>query len=319
MFSFTEPTLAPVFTVFGLPVYPYALFMALGAVLALVMALFRAKKTGVKGDNVLLYAMIAIPLAVICGRIVFCLCRWVDVLDFGFGYILRIDKGGFSVMGGVAGLALAAVIVRAIRKVSFLDMADTVVPGLLMLLAIARFAEGSTINGTGPDVMSEALQFMPLARKGLYGEYTYAVHMAEGLTALVAGVYTQAMEKKPRGLAAGTGAIIACAAQIVWESARRDEVLVISFVKYVMVFSALILLAILLISLHRLDWPFAGKALMVGGLFLCAGVVGLNEFFIDGKLIQSIPIWLCYLTDAIAAGCMGLICLRCLRAACDNV
>lgn len=318
MYNFSEPTILPVFKFLGMPVYPYALFMTLGAALALVLALLRARRTGFSANAVLLYAVLAIPLGVVLGRAVFCLCRLVDVMDFGFGYIFRIDYGGFSIMGVVAGVALAGFITKLITGERFLDVMDTVLPGLLILLAVARFAEGSTMNGTGPEITNEALQFAPLARQGLYGEYTYAVHMAEGLTALIAGVYTQSMGKRARGLVSGTGAIIACAGQIVWESARRDEVLTISFVRYVMVFAALILLLVLIFSFRRIDWPVAGKALIVAGFMLGVVLCGLMEFFIDGKFLQNVPIWLCYLIDSLCAFGMGWLCLRSLRAACEE-
>ena len=318
MYNFSEPTVLPVFKLFGLPVYPYALFMVIGAVIALVLALLRARRTGLGSNAVLLYAVLAIPMAVVLGRVAFCLCRLVDVMDFGFGYIFRIDYGGFSIMGVVAGVALAGLVTKLITGQRFLDVMDTVLPGLLVMLAVARFAEGSTMNGTGPEITNEVLQFAPLARQGLYGEYTYAVHMAEGLTALIAGVYTQSMGKRARGLVSGTGAVIACAGQIVWESARRDEVLTISFVRYVMVFAALIMLLVLIFSFRRLDWPFGGKALIVCGFMLGVVLCGLMEFFIDGKFLQNVPIWLCYLVDSLCAFGMGWLCLLSLRAACEE-
>ena len=319
MYSFNEPTLVPVFRLFGMPVYPYALCIALGAAVALVMALLRARRTGLPAAAVLNFALLGIPLAACCGRVAFCLCRFVDVLDFGVGYIFRLDYGGFSLMGVVVGLLIAAFLTRLISRVPLAQLLDTVVPGLLIALAFGRFGEGSTMNGTGPEVTVAALQLFPLARTGLYGDATFAINMAEGLTAFIAGVYTQAMAAKPRGRTAGTGVLIACAGQILWESTRRDEVLTISFVRYVMVFSALVLLVILLLSLHRLDWPFGGKALVIAGFFLGVAVCGVMEFFIDGKIWQNVPIWLCYLCDTLAVCGMAYLCLRTLRAACEDV
>ena len=318
MYTFTEPTILPVFHLFGMPVYPYALCMALGALAALCMALLRARKTGLPAGAVLTFTMLSIPLAVALGRLSFCLCRMVDVLDFGVGYIFRLDYGGFSLMGAVVGVALAAWLTRIFSHVAMVDVLDAVVPGLLMCLALARFGEGSTMNGTGPEVRAAALQFFPVARTGLYGDATFAVNMAEGLTAFIAAVCSQAMGPRPRGLAAGTGAIIASAGQILWESARRDEVLTISFVRYVMVFSAVVLLVILILSLHRLDWPFAGKALVVAGFFLGVVICGLMEFFIDGKIWQNVPIWLCYMMDALAVTGMAALCRFALKNACED-
>ena len=190
------------FRVFGLEVTPYAMFMALGGVLALVLALRRAKRIGVTADAVLMFAMLAVPLGLIFGRAVFCLCRIVDVFDFGFSYVFKLIYGGYSIIGVFGGVLLAAFLTKKIEYTAFTDVLDAVMPGLLVMLAVARLGEGSTMNGTGPEVTVPALQFMPLARRGMYGEYTYAVYMGEALTALVAGVYTQSMGRRPRGEAA---------------------------------------------------------------------------------------------------------------------
>ena len=192
MYFFTEPTHEALFTLLGMPVYPYALSAAIGALIALCMALSRTRKTGISASAVMTFAMFAVPLCALLARLAFCACRIVDVLDFGIGYIFRLDYGGFSIIGATLGVLLSAWIVKKIHRVSFTGLLDTVLPGLFILLAACRLAEGSTINGTGPEVRIEALQFMPLARQGLYGDMTYAVYMGEALTALVAGVMTQA-------------------------------------------------------------------------------------------------------------------------------
>lgn len=305
------------FRVFGLEVTAYAMFITLGCVLALVLALRRAKKIGVGSGAILTFAMLAVPLGLVLGRAVFCVCRIVDVFDFGFSYVFKLIYGGYSIMGVFAGVLLAAWLTKVFERAAFIDVLDAVMPGLLLLLAMARFGEGSTMNGSGIEIENPALQFMPLARRGMYGEYTYAVYMGEALTALIAGVYTQSMGRRPRGETAGTGLIIVAAAQILWEATRRDQVLKFDFLRWVMLYAALVLLGILLLSLRRLDWPLGGKALTVGGLVLLAVVVGAMEFFVDGKFIQTIPVWVCYLCEALGVTGMGALCLKTLRAACE--
>lgn len=315
MYEFEEPTLKSLFSIFGMPVYPYALFLTLGACLALVMALARSRKTGLNRGAVLTFALFAIPLGVICGRAVFCMCRVVDVMDFGFGYVFRIDYGGFSLIGVTLGMALAAYLTKLCHRVSFLDVCDTVTPALLMALAIARFAEGATMNGTGPEITVPALQFAPLARQGLYGEYTYAVHMGEAVTALVASVYTQTLPGGRRGFACGMGVVIAAAAQVVWESARRDEVLKFDFIRYGMAFAAALLLLTLVLSMRRARWKAGKWALYIALFAVLALVCVAMEFFIDGKFIQNVPIWLCYLCDALSACGLAALCGKALGEA----
>ena len=98
------------------------------------------------------------------------------------------------------------------------------------------------------------LQFAPIARVGLYGESTYAVHMGEALVALIAAVYTQTLGKRGRGFVAGVGIVIVACAQIFFESARRDEVLKIDFLRDVMAFAGIVLLCVLIPSLRHSGW-----------------------------------------------------------------
>ena len=305
------------FRLFGLPVYPYALCLALGVALALVMACFRARKTGLPVGAVLTFALLALPLGVVFARVAYCVCRPGEIVDGGFGFLFRIDYGGFSLMGAAVGMILAAVLTKALERVSFLDVADTVMPGLLIALCAARLGEGFTTNGTGVEVASEALRFFPLARQDSYSDYCYAIHMGEALTALCAGAYTQAMPRRARGLVGGLGFVAVSAGQILWEALRRDEVLIFSFVRITMVFSAVALLTVLILSLRRCGWRGGRRALAGVCFFLGIVIVGMNEFFAESKLIPFIPAWLCYLTDAAVVALMGLLTGRALRGACE--
>ena len=306
------------FRLFGLPVYPYALFLALGALIALFMALLRARKTGVSVSAVLTFAMLSLPLSVIFARLIFCVCRPGEIVDAGMSIIWRIDYGGFSLMGAFIGLLLAAILTRSLEHVSFLDLCDTVMPGLLVMLAVARLGEGATTNGIGVDVQIEALRFFPIARLDAYEDYCYAIHMGEALTALCAGVYTQTMSRRARGLVSGLGLIAVAAAQILWEALRRDEVLIFSFVRITQVFVAVVLLVVLILSLRRSGWQKKKVVFASVCMFLGIVIVGMNEFFAESKLISFIPAWLCYSIDAVTVFLMGLMTARALLDACEG-
>ena len=90
-----EETNYVLFKLFGMDVTSYAFFLTLGVALGIVMAVVRGRKMRLDTNVPLTFTLIGIPAAVVLARAVFCLCRMVDVLDFGFGYIFRIDYGGF--------------------------------------------------------------------------------------------------------------------------------------------------------------------------------------------------------------------------------
>lgn len=316
--SLTKPAL---FTLFDRDVTAYALFLTLGVLVGVLMSVNRAKRTRYDVNAALLFPVLAIPLSVILGRLVYCLCNIVLLLDNGFGFIFRIDYGGFSIMGVTIGLALAALLTARLEKVSFLDTLDCVVPGLLMALALARFGEGATINGIGFEINVPGLQFAPIAREVLYGDSVYsvyAVHMGEALVALIAAVYTQTLGKRGRGFVAGVGIVIVACAQIFFESARRDEVLKIDFLRDVMAFAGIVLLCVLIPSLRRSGWKLPHRIIAIVGFVALLGVCALVEFLLDGKIYQNMPFWIGYLTDAVCLTAAAAICCRALKAACEK-
>lgn len=295
------------FKLFGLEVTSYAFFVTLGVALALVMALYRARRLQVKSDAIANFTLIAIPLSLILARGVFCLCRMVDVMDYGISYIFRLTSGGYSLMGVVVAVFISALIVGKINKVCFLRVLDSVLPGLLMALAVARFAEGATFNGKGLEVMNGALQFFPIAMDGMFGEKVYAVFMGEGATALIAAIWAQGQyfdkngKKHPNGWVAAMSTIIVAGAQFMWESARRDDLLKSGFVRYQMVFSGAILIILLLIATRFTGYSIKRSVITWLVFAACMGMNVFVEFLIDGKVIQEVPIWLCYTLNTTGA------------------
>jgi ABC-type uncharacterized transport system permease subunit len=142
--------------------------------------------------------------------------------------------------------------------------------------------------------------------------------MGEALTALCAGVYTQTMQRRARGLVSGLGLVVVAAAQILWEALRRDEVLIFSFVRITQVFAAVVLLVVLILSLRRSGWQKKRVVFASICMFLGIVIVGMNEFFAESKLISFIPAWLCYSIDAVTVSLMGLMTARALRDACEG-
>ena len=304
--------------VFGLRVTSFALFVVIGAVIGLVMALRRARKNGMDGDAVLWFALLGSPLGLFFARLAFCLYNFDEIKYSGIGYIFRLDYGGFTVMGAAVGLALAGLLTRQITGVKFIDLMDVVLPGILIVLAMERFGEGATENGTGLEVSVRALQFFPLARPGIYeGMYTYAVHMFEGMTALIAGVYTQCMIA-PRGRAAGTAVILAAAGQVVWESIRKDDRLMFDMASLLMIFCAAVLFIVLILCLLRVDWPWTGRAVVILGFLLLALATGALQFFMEGKFVQALPVWLCFALSCLTTAALAWLSLRTLRAATED-
>ena len=320
-----EETNYVLFKLFGMDVTSYAFFLTLGVALGIVMAAVRARKMRLSWDLPLTFGIIGIPMAVVFARAVFCLCRMVDVLDYGFEYVLHIEYGGFSLMGAAVGALLAGAITAKIHHVSFKRVMDCTVPGMLMALALARFAEGATFNGKGLEVMlSEGLQFFPIAAEGLFGEKVYAVYMGEGLTALIAAVWAQSQyydhegKKRPDGYAAVMGVLIVAAAQFMWECARRDDLLKSGFVRYQMVFAGAIMIILMFLSTFKNGYSVRRKVITWVVFALCIGMNVFTEFLVDGKVIQEVPIWLCFAIHTVCAATEGVLTAKSVGCAMKN-
>ena len=303
------------FSLFGLPVTIFALFVVLGTMIGIVMAMYRTKRTRVSVDAVLWFAVLGIPLGVTLARLVFCLYHFDELHYNGILFLFHMEYGGFTVVGAFIGLILSCIFTSAITHENIIAIADTVFPAILFVLSMERFGEEFTENGMGLEVSIDALRFFPFARPGVYnGMNTYAVNIFEGISALVFSAYTQNM-KKHVGRAAGTGVILTAAAQIAWESIRKDDRLMLDMASFLMIFCDIILFVALIICISQLNRGWKYNTAVLTGFSLLSVFIGLLQFFMEGKIIQTIPIWLCFILTCLCASVIAFLCLHLLNAA----
>lgn len=132
------------FTLFGLEIRWYGIFMASGMLIATLLLLHFAKKRGYSKDLVYDFILVIIPAAVLGSRVWYVLFN----LDYYNGDILKmlnVREGGLAIQGGVIFGAIAGWIFTRIKRISFWEMADMVAPGLILAQAIGRW--GNFTNG----------------------------------------------------------------------------------------------------------------------------------------------------------------------------
>lgn len=125
-------------TVFGFRIAFYGIIIGCGMILGLLLAQWDAKRRGQDPDLYLDFALYAIILSVIGARIYYVAFQW--------GYygqhpaeILNIRGGGLAIYGGIIAAVLTAIVYTRIKKISFLQLADTGVLGLILGQAIGRW------------------------------------------------------------------------------------------------------------------------------------------------------------------------------------
>ena len=216
---------------------------------AVSVAFLRVTMRGLGQDAWAVFAAWCLPLALLGARLFYSLARINYIVDlFGLDFVLRMWEGGYAFFGAVGGCALAGLIAAKRIRRKTVEVLNAAVPALLLMLALGRFAEGLGGQGYGPLVENPAFQFFPFAVQNLYEEWNVAIFIAEGLTALIVLVLSLKRFKAHKAL---KSLIIIAAAQIVWESMRRDMFLRWGFVRVSQVAAVLVLFVLLIVLLSR--------------------------------------------------------------------
>ena len=131
------------FNIFGIDVMWYGILMATGMILGTLIALKEAKRVGIKEDDVLDLAIIAIPIGLLGARLYYVIFNW-EYYSQNTSQILNFRGGGMAIHGALIGGILTGYIFTRIKKIDFLKMADTVIIGIPLAQAIGRW--GNFIN-----------------------------------------------------------------------------------------------------------------------------------------------------------------------------
>ena len=126
------------FSLFGKDIYWYGIIIAFGFALAVAYGLKRAKTFGLTEDNILDMLFAAVPTAIICARLYYCIFYWELYADDPIS-MLYIWEGGMAIYGGVIGSVLAVVIFCRIKKLPFGPFGDVGALGLLIGQLIGRW------------------------------------------------------------------------------------------------------------------------------------------------------------------------------------
>lgn len=116
----------------------YGIIIAAGMVCGTLLAMRIAKKTGQQQEDYLNLAVMGIIIAVICARLYYVAFSWDLYKDHPLS-IFNLRQGGLAIYGGVIGALFAAWLYSRIKKIRFLTLLDTAVPGLILGQIIGRW------------------------------------------------------------------------------------------------------------------------------------------------------------------------------------
>ncbi len=132
------------FEVFGLSVRWYGIIMALAMIIGIALLSYRAKAYGYKSDDLIDLALWVLPAAVIGARLYYVIFEFERYAG-DIWRMINIREGGLAIHGGVIGGVLAGYLYTRHKKMNTWQIADLVMPSLILGQAIGRW--GNFING----------------------------------------------------------------------------------------------------------------------------------------------------------------------------
>lgn len=126
------------FEIFGIEIALYGVVIAIGMLLAIMLAAYVAKKSGQNPELYWDLALVALVFGVLGARIYYVIFSW-DSYKNDLLSIFNIREGGLAIYGGIIGGFLAMFIFSRVKKQRYILMADTVVPGIALGQIIGRW------------------------------------------------------------------------------------------------------------------------------------------------------------------------------------
>ena len=282
------------FSLLGMTGYFYGLMAALGAALALAFFTRYSKLAGLKSGTAPLFGMLAIPLALLCSRLLFCLLDFRFHGMFSLKAVLTFWGGGFSMTGALLGAALAAWLTARIQHISPMRVLDVMAVSMLFFILAARIGErGTELLGRSRPLTTDWLANSFLAESDGYDAYL-RTYLLEAITAGALAVIMAARiqrRKTVKGSLLTVMLLLGCT-QVFWESLRFDSHMRYSFISMQQILFALMFAVPLVYYAAK-----CGKKAVITAVCLCMALVGAIvglEFMIDRSSISNLILYIPY-------------------------
>ncbi len=145
------------FTIGGIAIQWYGIFIALGLALAVLYCFPKMKRFGIDADRAIDAVLGGVIGGIIGARLYYVIFNWSDYKSDSFKdtflAIINTRNGGLGIYGGIIGALLIGILICKIKKIRILPMLDITVLGLLIGQGIGRW--GNFVNqeafGTNTD------------------------------------------------------------------------------------------------------------------------------------------------------------------------
>lgn len=136
------------FTIGGIAIQWYGIFIALGLALAVLYCFPRMKRFGIDADRAIDAVLGGVIGGIIGARLYYVIFNWSDYKSDSFKdtflAIINTRNGGLGIYGGIIGALLIGILICKIKKIRILPMLDVTVLGILIGQGIGRW--GNFVN-----------------------------------------------------------------------------------------------------------------------------------------------------------------------------
>jgi phosphatidylglycerol:prolipoprotein diacylglycerol transferase len=188
------------FSLFGIDIYWYGLMILCGVIAAAAIATRLSRKRGYSSDMVMDFLLLALPLGIIGARLYDVAFEW-DYFQHHLNEIFSLQMQGLAIYGAVIGGLVAALIMCKWRKMSFWDLVDSAMPGLILAQAIGRWGNyfnqelyGAAIQNVSLRVLPDLALFPPAVQIG--EQWHLALFLIESLLNVLVFVLLMMLWKK---------------------------------------------------------------------------------------------------------------------------
>ena len=136
------------FKIGSVSIYKYAILIALGIIIGVVLAKFSKYNFGIDFETVLEVLIFGMIFGIIGARVYYILFKFNYYLKNPL-QILNIRDGGLAIYGGIIGIILFLVIYCKIKKINFLNLTDYLIPYLSLGQSIGRWGNFFNVEAYG--------------------------------------------------------------------------------------------------------------------------------------------------------------------------
>lgn len=166
MFLVDYPLGREAFTVFGIAIYWYAIFILFGALMALVIGYHFGKKTGISFDTAFEGFTYGLLVGVLGARLYYVIFESGGINSLWD--LFNIRSGGLAIHGAVLATAIYAPIFCKIKKINMLVVVECIAPGFLIAQASGRWGNFFNQEAHGGLVPGETLAEQKAYLEGLH-------------------------------------------------------------------------------------------------------------------------------------------------------